>query len=425
MKSFFENITLEKVEPLDNGFERIVLFNFFILVFFTFLGTTIPFQVRTIDPYEAETTNIVNQIVFVFLFLSSLFVIIQNPRNTSIFIRKEKFLTIFITICLISSVWSDYSFLSIKRSFQLLTTYITIFNVILNARLSIIVKVFKVVSIFYIGITYISGFFIPQAIDPEFGTWRGIEIHKNLLGHTALMIFVLTLFFHQEEVNKKEKIISIILSILSVGMILLSGSTTNLVALILIFFTLVVLYLDKVFVTVGISRIFSSLSIIFLSLFAVLTSLLSKDLVSQSTALFGKNSSFTGRDVIWAYIWNEIQRKWLLGYGFGTYWIMGTSVIDRFVLSVGWEVNEAHNGYLEIMLGLGLIGFIFFLMFLLAFIKRIIKIDYKIALLTLISILVVNFSESFVFQPRGSSTLVLMFFYLLVTSLYPEKSEEN
>ncbi len=418
MTSFLKNIAQVKVSRLTTDLEIIVLFNFFILVFFTFLGTSIPFQERIVDPYAGETTNVVNQIVYIFLFFSAIIVIIRSPLNTSVFIRSEKFLTIFIAICLISAIWSDYSILSIKRSFQLLTTYITILNVVLNARLSSMITILKVVSILYIVITYYSGLLIPQAIDSEFGTWRGIEIQKNLLGHTALMIFVLTLFFYQEALNRKAKIVNITLSLLAAGLIFLSGSSTNIIALALVLSITIIFYIDKVFEPIGIGRTFSAFSIIFLSLLSISIFYFSKDFLSQITGFFGKDPSFTGRDLIWGYIWNEIQKKIYLGYGFGTYWIMGTSVIDRFVFTVGWKVNEAHSGYLEIMLQLGFIGFASFISLLISFIYRMIKVNYKPAIIVLISILVVNFSESFIFQPRSSSTLVFIFFYLIVTFFY-------
>ena len=173
-------------------------------------------------------------------------------------------------------------------------------------------------------------------------------------------------------------------------------------------------------------RIFSTLTILFLCLAAISVLLLSNQLFAQVTELFGKNPSLTGRDVIWSYIWDEIQKKFVLGYGFGTYWIMGTSVIDRFVTNVGWQVNEAHNGFLEIFLEVGIVGLMIFIILLLSFVKRIIKTDYKVALMALISILVVNFSESFIFQPRGPSTLVFMYFYLLVSQqLFYTETEES
>ena len=405
---------------------KLVLFNFFILTFFTFMGTTVPFKESTIDAYAGETTNIVNQILYMYLFLSAIIVIVQSPRRVSVLIQQEKFLSIFILICLLSAIWSDHGFLSIKRSFQLLATLLTLFNLLLHARLHSMITVLKIVCMFYILTTYVSGFMIPQAIDPEFGTWRGIEITKNLLGHTALIIFILTLFFYSEESNPRSKLLSQILASMSIGIIIFSGSSTSLVGLFLVVLIQLIFYFEKAFRTIGLGKTFIIFIIIFLSVTAITVSFFSSDLLAQVTGLLGKDPSLTGRSTIWDYIWNEIQKKIIVGYGFGTYWIMGTSVIDRFIVNVGWRVNEAHNGYLEIMLELGIVGFIFFVSLLSSFIYRVIKVDHKIALIVIITILVVNFSESFLFQSRGASTLIFMFFYLLVSFLYSyEKPEEN
>ena len=45
---------------------------------------------------------------------------------------------------------------------------------------------------------------------------------------------------------------------------------------------------------------------------------------------FGKDMTLSGRVHIWEYVWTEIEKNLLLGYGFATYWIMGSSRIDIF-----------------------------------------------------------------------------------------------
>ncbi len=396
-------------------------FSFFILVFFTFMGTDLPFQERSIDAYAAETTNIVNQIVFVFLFFSASFLIIQNPKRTFSFIQDEKYLTFFILFCLLSFVWSDYSLISFKRSFQLFVTFITVLNAILYVRTDYIISSFKIVCFIYIAVTFIAGLFIPQAIDPAFGTWRGIEIQKNLLGHTALMIFTLALYFLTESTNLSSKFSNYLLILFSILAIILSDSSTNMIAVIIIFMILAVLNIDKLFAPLGNSKLFS-IAIILTIIFPILiVSVYAPDLLSFIPNLFGKDLTFTGRTSIWAYVWSEIQRKVWLGYGYGSYWIMGSSIIDKFQFSVGNRVNEAHNGFLEIILQTGIVGFVFFLSVLISFVYKIIKSNFIIALLVLISIVIVNFSESFVFRERSPSTLVFIFFYLLTSVMYFQK----
>jgi len=393
-------------------------FNFFILAFFTFMGTSLPFQERLVDAYEAETTNIINQIVYVFLFISSAILIVQNPKSTFSFIRKEKYLSLFILFCFISFLWAGNGLISFKRSFQLVTTFITLLNVILYVRSDYIILSLKISSYIYIIVTFFSGLLIPQAIDPAFGSWRGIELQKNLLGHTSLMIFILGIYFFYESKNKLSKYNSFLLILLSTLAIILSDSSTNLIGLIVLILILTVANIDKYFSPLGFGRLFSNLIIIAIILGSIILSVFASEILGIIPGLFGKDLTFTGRDIIWIYIWNEIQHKFWLGYGYGAYWIMGTSVIDLFQSFVGWRVNEAHNGFLEIMLQLGITGLSFFFLVLISFIHKIYKTSNVIAFLALVSIIIVNFSESFIFQPRSPSTLVFILFYLLTINNY-------
>ena len=337
-----------KLLRIFTDIEPRAIMNFFILVFFTFMGTSIPFQERGFDAYEAETTNVVNQVVYIFLFFSSFIIIIQNPKRTLEFLRREKYLISFVSLCLISFLWSDYSLLSLKRSFQLLVTFITVLNAILYIRSENIILSLKIISFLYISVTFFSGMIIPQAIDPAFGSWRGIELHKNLLGHSSLMIFILGFYFFSESKNKLAKYSNLFLMVSSIIIIILSGSSTNMIGFLVVTLIWFVTRMDKYFLPLGIGRLFSNLLIIIVILISVVLSIYSTEILSIIPELFGKDLSFTGRNLIWLYIWNEVQQKFWLGYGYGSYWIMGTSVIDLFQAYVGWVVNEAHNGYLEI-----------------------------------------------------------------------------
>ena len=411
---------IKNIKPtkIFTDLESAATFNFFILAFFTFMGTSLPFQERLVDAYEAETTNIINQLVYIFLFISSGVLILQNPKNTFSFIRKEKYLSLFILFCLISFLWSNYSLISFKRSFQLFITFITILNAVLYIRSDYLVISLKIVSYLYIIITFFSGLLIPQAIDPIFGSWRGIELHKNLLGHTSLMIFTLGVYFFYESKNKFSKYNSLLLMVLSTLAIILSGSSTNMIGFIIVILILFVTNIDKHFSSLGVGRLFSNLIIITIILASIILSIYSEEILSFIPGLFGKDLSFTGRDLIWAYIWTEVQKKFWIGYGYGSYWIMGAPVIDLFKSYVGWRVNEAHNGFLEIILQTGIIGFTFFVSIIGSFLHKIIKTGFTVALLALVSIAIVNFSESFIFQPRSPSTLEFMLFYLLISKIY-------
>lgn len=79
--------------------------------------------------------------------------------------------------------------------------------------------------------------------------------------------------------------------------------------------------------------------------------------------LFG-DLTFTGRTEIWTHLLPEIARRPWLGHGFGSFWDVGARVNP--ILSAPPEawfmnaqlINTAHNGYLDVLLQTGLVGFV-------------------------------------------------------------------
>ena len=71
--------------------DNLIILNFAVLVFFTFFGTKLPFQETDLgETFKRESTNIVNQIVYVFLFLSSMIIVIKRIDTISLFIKRER-----------------------------------------------------------------------------------------------------------------------------------------------------------------------------------------------------------------------------------------------------------------------------------------------------------------------------------------------
>jgi exopolysaccharide production protein ExoQ len=80
-------------------------------------------------------------------------------------------------------------------------------------------------------------------------------------------------------------------------------------------------------------------------------------------ALFG-DVTFTGRTDIWDFAWRHIHERPLFGYGFNGFWGIGD---ESPALASGDEliasILQAHNGYLDILIETGLVGFALFMAF--------------------------------------------------------------
>jgi O-antigen ligase len=76
------------------------------------------------------------------------------------------------------------------------------------------------------------------------------------------------------------------------------------------------------------------------------------------SALLGRDSTLSGRDEIWAQLIPAAMQKPLLGHGLGGFWN------DEWSMSL--RVNEAHNGYLDMILNMGFAGLMLISIFLIA-----------------------------------------------------------
>ena len=74
----------------------------------------------------------------------------------------------------------------------------------------------------------------------------------------------------------------------------------------------------------------------------------------------GKDATLSSRTEIWAYVIDSIQRKPLLGYGLLGFW-NGLDGPSAYVLrAMRVKVHYSHNGFLDMYLSFGLIGFSLF-----------------------------------------------------------------
>ena len=398
--------------------DNLIILNFALLVFFTFFGTKLPFQ--EVDPaavFEAETTNIVNQILYVFLFLSSLIIVIKRFDKVLLFIKKEKYLSLFILLCLVSAVWSNYHLMSFKRSFQLLSVFLVVINALLFIEPSKLLKVVKVIIILYLLVTVFTSLLIHDAIDPQFGTWRGITDGKNLLARSGFYCFIISMFFYGGHNKPSTKITNYAISFVSVIVVIMTRSSTTLVMLGVITLFSLLFSIEGIFKQLRFGRtILIMVFLLFISLY-IMVDIFDPTIMYRLPAMLGKDPTLTSRTDIWAYLWTEVEKKFFLGYGFGTYWIMGSPALNKLAEVIGFKINEAHNGYLEIMLQLGLVGITLLAIILIILICRIFILKSNLSLLVALSLMVSDYTEATLFRP-GISTLVLICLYIEVSIFY-------
>ncbi len=273
---------------------------------------------------------------------------------------KEKLLWAVVGIALVSVLWSDAPVTSLVNSISLLR--ITLLGVYFAARYSLKEQLQLLVWMFGIAVllSVVFALALPsygvmgvasnssvEALNHT-GAWRGIYIHKNVLGRTMVLSALAFLLFVSS--SRRYRWVGWAGFGLSVGLILLSTSKTAL----MIFITIVFLFhLYKAL------RWNYSLAVpFFITLLLVSGTVALLFLGNAETILgaMGRDITLTGRTELWSAVFDKIwQRPWL-GYGYRGFW-RGWEGESADVWSVvKWAAPNSHNGLLDLWLDLGLLG---------------------------------------------------------------------
>ena len=245
-------------------------------------------------------------------------------------------LLLFVCWAFLSVLWSVAPEVSLRRSVGILVAttfgfYLAMFNPremlrLLAWALSLVMLASLIFTLLIPDIGIMSG--------THDGAWRGAFSHKNTLGAYALLSLIVlsssTLGRHRWAAW-----------LLSGALLFLSNAKTPIIASTL----LVGLFLFAR--NLNQRSIFSAPKLALFCLFLGAATSLSLVGIEAVLNLFGGDTTLTGRTRLWALVWESIQSRFWLGHGFQT------DLVED--LTRGGLPN-AHNGLLEVWLGLGLVG---------------------------------------------------------------------
>jgi O-antigen ligase len=181
------------------------------------------------------------------------------------------------------------------------------------------------------------------------GDWRGVFLHKNGLGQYATLNLVAILALYP--IERRYRWLLLADAALSVVLLVGSGSRTAF---------LVGAVLFGVFVLIRTVRRSPGLIVPCLPLVIGAALLLALN-IDPLLGLLGRDLTFSGRVELWNALWDMIRLHWVLGYGFQAFWVSPDGPILDLWSRLTWQAPNAHNGFLDIWLGLGIGGLITFL----------------------------------------------------------------
>ncbi|MFT3852373.1 MAG: O-antigen ligase [Ilumatobacteraceae bacterium] len=120
----------------------------------------------------------------------------------------------------------------------------------------------------------------------------------------------------------------------------------------------------------------------------------------------GKDLTLTSRTKIWSGVWAAIEKKPWQGYGVGGVWTNPTAEPTKSILrGLGFIVVHSHNGYLELLLQLGVIGLASFMCLIVSYTYygvELLRVDMRLGrfmILVSMIVLVVSITEVATFSP--------------------------
>jgi O-antigen ligase len=308
-----------------------------------------------VRPEDIAEGSPLDRYIFIVLIALGLMVLHRRRIIWSEILASNRVLFIFFLYCGISVTWSEYPFVSFKRWVKDFGNVVMVL-IILSDKYPAKATKAVLARFTYIAIP-LSVLFIKYF--PDFGryynrwtynvTYCGIGTEKNSLGLIVLTgglylfwDFIETRTTGESGTDWSELAIRIVLSLMGGWLLAISNSATALVCLILGAGTIYMMRLPLARRQVRHLGTYSlaAISLILLIYFA-------PTILGSFTGIVGRNTTFTGRTNIWAGLLQESTNP-IIGTGYQSFWTL--DMRERY------DVNSAHNGYLETYLSGGWIG---------------------------------------------------------------------
>jgi exopolysaccharide production protein ExoQ len=317
-----------------------------------------------------EEGNPLDRVIFSALMLLAIGILISRSFKWGNFVSRNLALILLVSFALVSVVWSDFPLVSLKRWFRDLGNYLVILVILSDPRpIKALSTVLRRVCYLLIPLSILLIKYYPQ-IGMQYSFWTGDAMFvgattsKNMLGVACL---VSGIFFFWDTVthwsNRKEprtkRIIMINFAFIGMTLWLLNHANSATSSVCLAIGCAVILAAH--------SRSFK-LHPTFLKaviptcccIYGILA--YGFDFNGDLAGVIGRDPTLTGRTNIWRAVLSTNTNP-IIGTGYESFWL-GPRLNQ--VWQVAGHVNEAHNGYLEVYLNLGLIGMFLLFVFLIA-----------------------------------------------------------
>ncbi|HEY2783078.1 MAG TPA: O-antigen ligase family protein [Steroidobacteraceae bacterium] len=292
--------------------------------------------------------------------------------------QVNPYLLLFVALAALSVLWSIDPGVTLRRLLRVVTMVLVAMAFVLmswqTTRFQNVIR--PILTLLLVGSIIFVVVAPDLAIDKSeyaalIGAWHGLATQKNGLG--SLATIALILWLHAGLNKEKPLWMAVIGVVVSLICLINSRSSTSIMNSAFSCTLLVMLmrppvalrrYLPYMIVLFVVALLVYSLAV--LNLIPG-----SSALLSPITMLTGKDQTFSGRTNIWAIVNEHIVQHPFLGTGYGAYWVElpgSPSMVMKARLY--YYPTEGHNGYLDIINDLGVVGALCLLGYIIAYLRQ-------------------------------------------------------
>jgi O-antigen ligase len=305
------------------------------------------------------------QLILSLCYLSVAGILVPYYRETLYVLRRNWVLVALVFLALVSVSWAPMPALALRRAIAVFGT--TLFGITLAVRLSLVEQL-RLLSWLCRTISVLS--LACVILLPSYGIsatpehqWQGVFGYKSVLGFVmALSILV---EWQLPTPTTFSRTLNRMALLLSAVLLFFASSLTPTMAL------LGSLLLVEVYKFAA-QRLRISQAVTVMAMLLMVSSGVALLLANSEriTNAVGRSSDLTGRTEIWSWVADRVLERPLLGYGYSGFWSGVSAASAGLDQAMGGMIMYAHNGYLEVLLNLGIVGFALTLAFLGAGIRR-------------------------------------------------------
>lgn len=369
----------------------------------------------------------------IILLIIALIILTKRKFNMLRTIKENIWLALLIIYMLLSCTWADMPLIASKRCSREFIAVIMAFVVASDSNprqaLESVFRriIYVLIPYSYVLINYFSQYGRMYIHHEGALMWTGVTVHKNSLAQLCLFsaLFLIWTFIRRNQGNnipawRYQTILEVFILLMAFYLWggpehTLTYSATATVAFAIGLSVFVLLYRMKKLRARPTAAVLIA-SLIIAIAYGTVTPFLGKLSIIDISSTLGREETLKGRADVWRKVVPTAMERPILGHGFSSFWTTATR--EKYAMT------NAHNGYLDLILSVGLAGFFLYVSFLLSNMRsaqRVMAQDYDWGNLWICFLLmgvVINMTESSFNTFTSKLMAIILFLTLSFSKIY-------